>query len=146
MKKRPNGILINKEMDGKRWNVVFIRKEDGSWTNTYQEYKKTDEPTNLDPFVNWLDWIPDKEWVHPVIAKDDERGGWFLRAFDRFQEMRFNDKSVTIQEVFEKGLLFSYFNKLLDHYQNMTDEQILETLNIGRTENKWTLQDLEELF
>jgi hypothetical protein len=145
MIKRPNGILINKEMDGKRWNIVFIRLDDGSWTNVYEEYVKTTDPTNLDPFVNWLDYIPDKEWVHPVVAKkSDEKGGWFIRAFDTFQSMRYNDKDATTKEIYDKGLLYIYFDKLLNHYQNMTDEKILEIINEGRT-NKLTIEELEKL-
>ena len=145
MIKRPNAILTNRtDSNNKRWNVVYIRLEDGSWTHSGQEYIKTDNPLNLDPFVNWLDWIPDKEWVHPVIAKSDGNGGWYMKGFDTFNEARFNDKSVTLQEIYDKGVLFLFFGKLLDHYKNKTDEEILEILNIGRID-KWTMEVAEKV-
>lgn len=143
---KPNAVLVNiTDSTGKRWNVVYIRAADGSYSHAGQEYVKTTDPLNLDPFVNWLDCIPDKEWVHPVHAKSDGRGGWHLKAYDTYHEARWNDQSVSLQKLNEGGLVFHVFNKLLDSYKDMTNEELLNTLNIGRT-NKITKEEFEKIY
>ena len=130
---RPNAILVNvKDDDNKRWNVVYIRGEDGKYSHVGKEYIKTTNPLNLDPFVNWLDGIPDKEWIHPVHAKPDGIGGWYLKAYDTYNEVRWNNKSISFSKLNELGIIFQCFDKLLDRYKNMTDEQLEKELNIGR--------------
>ena len=133
MKIRPNAILVNvKDNDGKRWNVVYVRGEDGKYSHIGQEYIPTTDIINLDPFVNWLDYVPDKEWVHPVHAISDGNGGYHLCAYDTYHEVRWNEQSITLKKLNELGIIFQCFDKLLDSYKNMTDEQLEKELNIGR--------------
>jgi hypothetical protein len=140
---RPNAILVNvKDSDGKRWNVVYIRDENGTYSHTGSEYVPTTDFMNLDPFVNWLEVPVDKEWVHPVIAKKASDGGWLMRAFDTFNEARWNGKSISLEKLNELGVIFQCFDKLLDHYKSMTDDELLEELNIGRID-KWTKEELD---
>jgi hypothetical protein len=142
---RPNAVLVNvKDNTGKRWNVIYIRGEDGKYSHIGQAYEKTSDLVNLDPFVNWLDMIPGKEWVHPVIAKPDGKNGWYLKAFDTYNEARWNDESVSLSKLNEMGVIFKCFDKLLDEYKNMTEEELLEELNVGRLD-PWTIEELEKL-
>ena len=143
---RPNAILVNtKDNTGKGWNVIYIRDDKGNYSNTGQEYIKTNDLTNLDPFVNWMDWVPDKEWVHPVHANPDNNGGWYLKPYDTYHEVRWNGESITLKKLNELGIIFKCFDKLLDSYKNMTDDKLLEELNIGRID-KWTKEELEHYY
>ena len=142
---RPNAILTNvKDTSGKRWNVIYIRNENREYSNVGGEYVKTTDLTNLDPFVNWLDFPPDKEWVHPVIAKPAPQGGWMLKAIDTYHEARWQGQSITLEKLNKAGLVRQCFDKLLDGYQQMTDEEFLAELNLGRID-KWTMEELENL-
>jgi len=135
MIKRPNAILVNiKDNNGKRWNVIYIRGEDGKYTHVGHEYIKTTDLTNLDPFENWLDYIPDKEWVHPVCARSDGTGGWYLKAFDTFNECRYNNESISLKKLNEMRIIFKCFDKMLDKYKNMTDDELSKELDIGKIE------------
>ena len=118
--KIPNAILINKtdSSTGKRWNVVYIKTGVETYTHVGSEYVKTDDITNFDPFVNWLDYIPNKEWVHPVVATPSDIGGWYLCAFDRFHNATYNGKDTTLDFLYSNNLLFKMFDKLLKSYEN----------------------------
>jgi len=143
--RRPNAVLTNvKDNNGKRWNVVYIRLENGTYTHTGSEYVKSDSPMTLDPFVNWLDYVPDREWVHPVHAITDDNGGWYLVAYDTYHESCWEGKSITLDKLSSLGLLFKCFDKLLDWYKNATDDELLEELNIGRIV-PWTKEEFEKL-
>jgi hypothetical protein len=143
---RPNAILINvKDVNNKRWNVVYIQEGAEIYSNVGEEYIKTKDPTNLDPFVNWLDYIPNTEWVHPVYAKRDSNG-WKLKAFDTFNKCEYYGESISLDKLFERGVLFKTFDKLLNNYKCLNDDELLEVLNSGRINNKWTIQALNEFY
>jgi hypothetical protein len=118
--KIPNAILINKtdSSTGKRWNVIYIKTGVETYTHVGSEYVKTDDITNFDPFVNWLDYIPDKEWVHPVVATPSNNGGWDVCAFDGFHNVTYNGKDTTLDFLYSNNLLFKMFDKLLKSYEN----------------------------
>lgn len=139
--KRPNAVLVNiQNKTGKRWNVVYMRDDKGNYTHSdYIPYIKTDNSLDLDPFVNWLDI--DKEFAHPCHAKSDLKGGWWFQAYDTYHEVMWNGKPIKLSKLNELGLVSKVFDKILDLYKNMTDEELLDELNVGRLD-KFTMEDL----
>jgi hypothetical protein len=143
---RPNAILINaKGSDGKHWNIVYIRLENGKYVSCINEYTKTTDFANLDPFVNFMDWFPDKVFVHPVYGKSDGKSGWYLRAYDTYQELTKDGHSYTFDDLYKNGLLEKVFDLLLLKYNNYTDDELLEHLNFGRSD-KITEKEINELY
>ena len=141
---RPNGIMFVKAVKGKKHCFVYVRDiADHYWGPYEQEYVPTTDPTNMDPFVNWTDIIPGREWVYPVIAKQDKTG-WMFRAYDTYNEVMWNNKSETLVYLDAAGVIFKFFSSVLDAYKNMNDDQLLEELNVGRID-KWTFTELASL-
>lgn len=130
---RPNAILVNvSDSEGKRWNVIYIRGEDGKYTHVGNEYTPTPNPVNLDPFVNWSDLMIGKGWVHPAYAKSDGNGGWYISAYDTYNQAQWDGKETTLEELNERGVVFACFDSLLDRYKNMSDEELETVLKIGK--------------
>ena len=150
--KRPNGMLFNvKGKDGKRWNLVYVKKQDGTYESSANEYIPTDNPLNLDPFVNWLDYIPNKEWMHPIVVITDENGGWRIKPFDTYNQITFegktaDDKQSYFEVLFRSGVIEKMIDKTLSKYEQMNDEELLNELNISRMDNKWTIEELEKAY
>ena len=141
---RPNAIMFVKPVQGKSYVFVYVRDEgDHYWGPFEQEYVKTTDFTNLDPFVNWFDFPPDCEQVHPVLARRADDGGWLFKPYDTYNTVFWEGKPTTLNELSDSQKLFSFFGKVLDAY-NITDEELLEELNVGRID-KWTLEELENI-
>jgi len=142
---RPNAIMFVKPVQGKTYVFIFVRDDgDHYWGPFEQEYVKTTDFTNLDPFENWLDFPPDKEWVHPVLAKKDDKIGWWFKPFDTYHEVRQNNEKTTLNILYDTSQLYPFFSRILDGYKNMTEEELLEELNVGRLD-PWTIEELEKL-
>ena len=141
---RPNAIML--VMPVKDVPYVFVYVRDGVnhyWGPFDQKYFKTTDPCNLDPFVNWLDFPPDHEWVHPVITHRMTGLGWMFKAYDTYHRVFWDDKPTTLKALTDAGNLFLFFDKILDTY-NIPDDELLKELNVGRIE-PWTVEELERL-
>lgn len=129
--KRPNGIMFLKSIDDIKYICIFILNDDGtySWFAKLNYLKKLG---TLNPFENWLDYIPNKEWIHPLIIEKDEKNGWELKPFDTFNEIKWESESTTLENLHEKNVLYKFFDIVLNNYKNMTDEELEKELNIGK--------------
>jgi hypothetical protein len=131
MIKRPNAIMFVKTVQGKEYIFVYVR-EDGHYLGPFERnFIRTTDPFNLDPFENWLDFIPEKEWVHPVVAERDATGWWF-KGFDTYTEVMWEGKSTTLNYLHDTKNLYKFFDFILDTYKNYTEEELIKELNVGK--------------
>jgi len=143
MIKRPNGIIVNITINDKRYNVIYRRVGNVVDAILQLEYKKIE--TSLFPLDNWLDYIPDKEYVHPILIEVSDKGGWGIHPYDTFNEVMWDGKSTTLKDLNDKQLVYPFFDTILDAYAKYTDEELLAELNVGRPFNPWTMEELLKL-
>ncbi len=127
---RPNAILLHYINDSGEWNIIYIKTSANEYLTLHDKYVKTLDMTNLDPFVNWSSILSCESWVFPVYAKVNElKGGWNLRAFDTYNQLRSEGKETTFKEISERGILKECFEKILNRYNNYTDDELLIELS-----------------
>lgn len=133
---KPNGLMVNLEArDNKRYNVFYLRNEDGSYEEVAQEYKQTTDVANLDPIVNWLTWIPNKEWIHPVSGVF-ANGGLIVKAIGEYHESEWKGKSMPVDDMYLGGVLFKKFDEILDSYTKENSETQIDNLIAVDFKNK----------
>lgn len=123
---------------------VYVRDEGDHYWGPFEEpYVETKIPGNLDPFENWLNFPPKREWVHPVLARRADDKSWMFKAYDTYNTVTWDGQPTTLKSLSDDGNLFLFFDKVLDAY-NIPDEELLEELNVGRLD-PWTKEELEKL-
>jgi hypothetical protein len=143
MIKRPNGIIINKTINDRRYNIIYHRVGN-IWDSILQlNYNKVE--MSLFPLDNWLDYIPNKEFVHPILIEISDKGGFNIHPYDTFNEIMWDGKPTTLETLNNDKLVYPFFDRVLDGYSKLTDEELLVELNIGRPNNPWTMEELLKL-
>lgn len=125
---KPNGLMINIEnADNKRYNVFYIKNEDGSYREFSQEYKKSTNIASFDPIDNWLTLVPDIEWIHPISGAFDNDGGFTVKAAGRFHQSQWKGQNMSIKDMYFSGVLFKKFDEILEYYDKTPIENIVST-------------------
>jgi hypothetical protein len=116
--KLPNGFLMIE--DGVK--TIYVRKEDGTLfkqvVGECDDIKEEDKVEwNLDPLVNFLDFPPHIQWIHPIVYKDDGSGGFYIQPVDTYRAVILNSEHTTIQKLKEEGKLQEYIDNFLDNFK-----------------------------
>ena len=113
---KPNAIIFRESPD---LLGCVVRLEDCKWKEGYLPiaYKKTTDPLNLDPIVNWMEFPSDREYVHPAnITNDDNKAR--VVAIDTYHIITVDGIPVKLTELASSGNVWNFFNKVLDSYNS----------------------------
>ena len=118
--KKPNGILAVEHLEGKPRKVVFLRDENRVWKEIVlpEDYLKEEmSEMNLDPFVNFLTYIPDTQCIHLIRWDLASDGGYNWAAVDTYRVVMDEGKKSYLSELHKKGILYKYFDEELDTFE-----------------------------
>lgn len=118
--KKPNGILAVEHLDGKPRKVVFLRDENRMWKEIVlpEDYLKEERyEMNMDPFVNFLTYIPDTQCFHFIRWDLASDGGYNWAAVDTYRVVMDEGKKCYLSDLHKKDKLYDYFNGELDTFE-----------------------------